>query len=158
MRFEDQFEIDGETYKVKHFSATRGTKIFARLLKFAGEPLSKFLSAGKSLKENDDLQADAVLGQAISALAYRIDETEIETLIKDILDSVQVIEKKDGKLRAVGNEYFDVHFQGRIGHMLKVVMKTVAFQYSDFLGGLADLQGLQGFASKAAQASKSPST
>lgn len=28
MRFDEQFELDGETYKVKHFSATRGTKIF----------------------------------------------------------------------------------------------------------------------------------
>lgn len=148
MRFEEQFEIDGETYKVKHFSATRGTRIFARLVKFVGEPIAKFLSAGKALKENDDAAANAVLGQAISALSSRIDETEVETLIKDILDSVQVIEAKTGKLRGVGAEYFDVHFQGRIGHLFKVLGKTIAFQYSDFLGGLAELQGLQSFVSK----------
>lgn len=148
MRFEEQFEIDGENYKVKHFSATRGTRIFARLVKFAGEPVAKFLSAGKSLKENDDTAANAVLGQAISALSSRIDENEVEALIKDILDSVQVIDAKSGKLRGVGAEYFDVHFQGRIGHLFKVLGKTVAFQYSDFLGDLAGLQGLQDLASK----------
>jgi len=157
MRFEGQFEIDGEIYQVKHFSATRGTKIFARLVKFAGEPIAKFLSAGKAVKESDDLVANAVLAQAISALSVRIDENEIETLIKDILDSVQVIDSKSGKLRSVGNEYFDVHFQGRIGHMFKVIGKTVAFQYSDFLGGLAGLQGLQDLASKQ-EVSVSPST
>ena len=148
MRFEERFEIDGEKYLVKHFSATRGTKIFARLVKFAGEPVAKFLSAGKALKDNDDAAANAVLGQAISALSSRIDENEVETLIKDILDSVQVIEGKSGKLRAVGAEYFDVHFQGRIGHLFKVLGKTVAFQYSDFLGDLAGLEMLQGRASK----------
>ena len=148
MRFEEQFEIDGETYKVKHFSATRGTRIFSRLVKFAGEPVAKFLSAGKAIKNNDEAAANEVLGQAISALSSRIDENEVEVLIKDILDSVQVIEAKTGKLRGVGAEYFDVHFQGRIGHLFKVLGKTVAFQYSDFLGGLAELQGLQGFASK----------
>jgi len=148
MRFEEQFEIDGETYKVKHFSATRGTRIFSRLVKFAGEPVAKFLSAGKAIKDNDEAAANAVLGQAISALSSRIDENEVEVLIKDILDSVQVIEAKTGKLRGVGAEYFDIHFQGRIGHLFKVLGKTVAFQYSDFLGGLAELQGLQGFASK----------
>lgn len=92
---------------------------------------------------NNDEAANAVLSQAISALSARIDENEVETLIKDILDSVQVIEAKSGKLRGVGAEYFDVHFQGRIGHMFKVVGKAVAFQYSDFLGDLAGLQGLQ---------------
>jgi len=148
MRFEEDFEIDGENYKVKHFSATRGTRIFARLVKFAGEPVAKFLTAGKAIKENDEVAANAVLGQAISALSSRIDENEVEGLIKDILDSVQVIEAKSGKLRSVGAEYFDVHFQGRIGHLFKVLGKTVAFQYSDFLGDLAGLQGLQNLASK----------
>lgn len=148
MRFEEQFDIDGETYKVKHFSATRGTRIFARLVKFAGEPIAKFLSAGKAIKDNDDAAANAVLGQAISALSSRIDENEVEVLIKDILESVQVIEAKSGKIRGVGAEYFDVHFQGRIGHLFKVLGKTIAFQYSDFLGDLAELQGLQGLASK----------
>jgi hypothetical protein len=148
MRFEEDFEIDGENYKVKHFSATRGTRIFARLVKFAGEPVAKFLSAGKAIKENDEVAANAVLGQAITALSSRIDENEVEGLIKDILDSVQVIDAKSGKLRAVGAEYFDVHFQGRIGHLFKVLGKTVAFQYSDFLGDLAGLQGLQNLASK----------
>jgi|GEM_PF-1079357 len=158
MRFEEQFEIDGENYKVKHFSATRGTKIFARLVKFAGDPIAKFLSAGKAIKENDDAAANAVLGHAISALSARIDENEVETLIKDILDSVQVIEAKSGKLRGVGAEYFDVHFQGRIGHMFKVVGKAVAFQYSDFLGDLAGLQGLQSLAGAKSEAAESPST
>lgn len=148
MRFEENFEIDGEKYKVKHFSATRGTRIFARLVKFAGEPVAKFLSAGKAIKENDDAAANVVLGQAISALSSRIDENEVETLIKDILDSVQVIDAKSGKIRGVGAEYFDVHFQGRIGHLFKVLGKAVAFQYSDFLGDLAELQGLQSLASK----------
>lgn len=157
MRFEEDFDLDGEKYKVKHFSATRGTKIFSRLVKFAGEPIAKFLSAGKALKENDDAAANAVLGQAISALSARIDENEVETLVKDILDSVQVIDAKSGKLRAVGGEYFDVHFQGRIGHMFKLVGRTVAFQYSDFLGDLAGLQGLQNLASKA-EASVAQST
>ncbi len=149
MRFEEQFNIDGENYKVRHFSATRGTRIFARLVKFAGEPVAKFLSAGKAIKENDEAAANAVLGQAISALSSRIDENEVELLIKDILESVQVIDAKSGQLRGVGAEYFDVHFQGRIGHLFKVLGKTVAFQYSDFLGGLAGLQGLQDLASKA---------
>lgn len=157
MRFEEKFEIEGEKYVVKHFSATRGTKIFARLVKFAGEPLAKFLSAGKALKEKDDTAANAVLGQAISALSSRIDENEVESLIKDILESVQVIDAKSGKLRGVGAEYFDVHFQGRIGHLFKVLGKAVAFQYADFLGGLAELQGLQGLASNQ-EASESQST
>lgn len=155
MRYGEQFSIDGQNYKVRHFSATRGTRIFARLVKFAGDPVAKFLSAGKALKENDDMAANAVLGQAISALSSRIDENEVETLIKDILESVQVIDAKSGQLRGVGAEYFDVHFQGRIGHLFKVLGKTVAFQYSDFLGDLAGLQGLQGLASKSESESQS---
>lgn len=149
MRTDEDFEIGGEKYKMRQFSATKGTKIFTRLLKVAGEPISKMISAGSAAKKNDEAASNDLIAQAVGILASKLDENETLLLIKELLDSVQVYDPK-GTLRNVGSDYFDIHFQGRIGLMLKVVGKVIAYQYKDFFSEFASLVGLTGMANPSA--------
>jgi hypothetical protein len=155
MRTDEDFEIGGERYKIRQFSATKGTKIFTRLLKVAGEPISKMISAGSAAKKNDAATSNELIAEAVGILASKLDENDTLSLVKELLESVQVYDKK-GSLRDVGNDYFDVHFQGRIGLMFKVVGQVIAFQYKDFFSEFASLVGLAGVAKQ--PASESPST
>ncbi len=77
---------------------------------------------GGSMSGKDQTQ---LLGGAVRALVERLDEDEVLQIIKNLVDTAEC----DGK-----KIIFETHFQGKIGHLFKVVYAVLEVQYSDFLG------------------------
>lgn len=140
-------EIDGNTWMVSLFSATKGAKILAKIMRLLGGPFGKAiggLSGGVGLL---DAKIDfSIFGDAIGDLANRLDEDEVVDLIKQLMSSVRC----DGKEVA---PQFDLIFMGRYATMLKVAAYVIQenyklpfFDYLDNLKGsqekLASIQGL----------------
>jgi hypothetical protein len=115
-----QIVVDGATYSVTQFSATKGMKLLTRLTKILGEPMSVFMS-----DENADAQK--VLPVAIAALSERLEEDMVVQTVKELMDGVR---DSDGPIQ------FDTHFAGKFGHLFKLLAKILEVQYGDFFGAL----------------------
>lgn len=122
MKFDQQIEIDGVEYVMHQFPAGKALKVLSKLVKAIGEPMA-VLSAGANL------QVEEVLPKAVHALAEKLDENEVEGLVKDILKSVHY-------KNVPVSDVFDTHFQGRIGHLFKVLKETLSYQYGNFIEAL----------------------
>lgn len=136
MRHYTEITIGEDRYTVSQFPATKGTKVLARLVRLIGEPMSYLL--------DQDGQASDVFPKAARALVDHLDENETMALVNDLLGSVTT-----GGAPII----FDTHFQGRIGHLFKLLKEVVQYQYEDFLDVVAGGNPVQ-----TATASPSPST
>mgnify|MGYP001323083618 CR=1 FL=1 len=119
--------IDGETYKIMTFGPTRGLKLAARLAKFIGEPLAAMAAAAES-----EQKALEVLPLAVKALVNNLDEDRVIDLIKELTTCLVVNNKQIN---------FESYFQGKLGHLMKVIGVIIEVQFSDFWSGLAGLVG-----------------
>lgn len=108
--------VDGETYKFHVFAPSKAFKLGARLAKFLGEPAVAMAGVPGD-------NSGVLLRNAVNALVNNLNENEVWALIGELMLSVSY----DGKPISV-----DVHFMGRLGHLLKVVTKVVEFQFKDF--------------------------
>jgi hypothetical protein len=86
-------------------------------------------------------KATEALPAAVRALCQNLNEKEVLDLIKELLTSAT---QKNNPVN------FEEHFQGRLGHMIKVVAKVVEVQFADFFTELglsvADALGNKGTA------------
>ncbi len=123
MRYDQEVSVDGESYMVHAFPATKALKILTRLTKLVGEPLSVF---GGGI----DGKAEELIPKAVRALAERLDENDVELLVKDILRSVS-----HGGVSVA--DKFETHFQLKFGHLFKLLASVLKFQYGDFFSVLA---------------------
>ena len=112
--------VDGESYKVTQFSASKGMKLLTRLIKILGEPMASFFS-------NPDAEQEMAFQVALAALSDKLDEDVVLATVKELIDSLS-----DGD----GQISFDTHFAGRFGHLFKVLGKILEVQYGDFFGVL----------------------
>lgn len=90
-----------------------------------------------------------LLGGAVRALVERLDEDEVLKTIKDLVDTAEC----DGK-----KIIFETHFQGKIGHLFKVIFAVLEVQYSDFLGealSMVEGSGLMGTAPSSTETGES---
>lgn len=128
--------VDGEEYTFTQFGATKSMKVLTRLSKIVGEPIGKVaggIEPGKSMLDQDlDGQ---LIGAAIKALTDNLDEDVVVNTVKELCSCVLY---KGGTL----DKTFDIHFQGRLGHLFKVVGAVLEVQYGDFLGALGDIAAL----------------
>lgn len=122
IEYQREVTVDSETYKVHLLPPSRAIGLSVRLMKIVGEPLAAM--AGQS----DNMET--ALPTAVRALTTRLDESEVLGLIQKLLETV-----------TQGNKpvVFETHFQGRLGHMLKLVAKIVEVQFGDFFTGIGDL-------------------
>ena len=127
-------EIDGVKYFTTQYPATKGHKLLIRLVKMLGKSVTSAMSvAGENIldaKINGEL-----IGAAIEPLLESLDENTADKLVKDILETTDVIDEK-GKTSLL--TAFDVHFAGRYGHLYKVLKEVLAFQYGNFFGVIAE--------------------
>jgi hypothetical protein len=131
-------EIDGHNYEFYQLGAVKSLKILTRILKIIGEPIG-LITGEATVKDflKTELNSD-ILGKALKALTDKLDEELVVNTIKELLEPVLC----DGK-----RIQFDLHFQGRIGHLLKVVKAALEVNYKDFFGVSQSL--LEGLAIKA---------
>lgn len=112
MRQFEEREIDGEIWTVQQFPATVGLKMLSRLARLCGGPLGQAVGAfTKGLDSELDV---GLLGKAIGSLAERLDENEIEVLVKRLLQDTRV----NGKEVL---PQFDTLFQARYLTLLQVL-------------------------------------
>ena len=138
-------EVDGISYEIWTLPVPKALSILTKLTKLAGELGGGAIGSvdsgqnpfqNKSGEKNPmNIKMD-VLGKAITALTNRLDESEVQEIIKTMLSVVHV-----QNVNGYAPVSFDVTFQGRIFHMLKVVGAALEVNYSDFLEGLSVLKG-----------------
>lgn len=134
------FEVDNVQYQMLHLPVSKSVKVLTRLTKIVSDPLGKALSAIKSEdpeKSIIDQELDMdLLGNAITALADRLDEGMVWNTILELLSTVEKINDHGGYTKINP----EIDFQGQPGHLMKVVGKSITINYSDFLdsvlGGL----------------------
>jgi hypothetical protein len=136
MKHETVVTVDDAKYRITHYPATKGTKLFARLTKLAAKPLAMMVQlesaqTPKGKEQKEDFEAKA-LGALMEALTDSLDEDSFDQMIKDVLSSTASVTDNIGV-----TEDFDVRFSGRHLHLFKLVGATVKFQYSDFFAGLS---------------------
>lgn len=127
--------IDGSKYEVGHWPVDKQLDIMTKLIKLLGEPIAMMvmgaLQQKGSLKEALSAELTMKASQeSIKALMSRLNETEIKSLLREVTEGVLC----DNKQIA-----FDVHFMGRIFHLLKVALFCIKHQYQDFLDVLPGL-------------------
>ena len=127
MRKDKDFYLDDVHYLATQYDATKALKLLIRLSKIIGKPLGILTSQ----TDNEALK-QGLIGDAIDALTQRIDADETLNLIDQILKCVTIFDGDTNR-----QIIFDIDFQGKLGHLFKLLKEVLTFQYSDFLGDLA---------------------
>jgi hypothetical protein len=125
MRESKDVFIDGHSYHLQHFPATKGYKILTRLLKIVGSPLG-IAANGGTAKSLGDIE----IGSIVAQLFEKLDSTEGQELFYDLLDSIYI---NNRPLKAE----VETHFAGRIGSLIELLTEQVKFQYQDVFQKLA---------------------
>lgn len=144
-----QRKVDGSLYEFEQFGATHSLKILTKLTKLIGEPLTLAFTAmlDGEKKLGAEVEAPAtkksildrkingkMLGEAVKALVDKLDEDEVLSLVQQLCAQSLLC---DGK-----KIIFDSHYEGRLGHLFKVLGAALEVQYGDFLGEMFASQGL----------------
>jgi hypothetical protein len=104
-------------------------------MKIIGEPMAIGVGAlqgpGSLLDKNVD---GGVLGKAVRALSEKLDEDNVIALVKEFVGEGACV--CDG-----AKVNFNTHYEGKLGHMFKVLKTALEVQYGDFF---VDLKGSLG--------------
>jgi hypothetical protein len=129
--------IDGRRFEFFPMPAPRSIKVLTRLIKIIGEPAGVLASDYSDQKPKSIMEYqldESMISKAIGALTERLDEDIVLDTIHEIIRPVFV----DGR-----RILFEQDFDGRIGHLFKVLFAALEANYSDFfdgsIGGLGSL-------------------
>lgn len=122
------FSLDGETYRITMFPADQGLKVLTKLVKLVGEPMMEMAK----MQQDKEAMFDH-LASAIRSLSLKLDDENVVSLCKQL--SSCVIKDGDGSMTL--DRKFNTHFSGRLGHMFKLMVEVVNFNFADFLDVLA---------------------
>lgn len=121
--------IDGTAYQIGQATTSKQLKILTRLNKLIMEPLGVLAGDSKNLQQGKEMKLD--IEACCKALAGNLEEETVLATVKELMEVVIA----NGK--AVE---FDLHFQGRLKHLFKVVYAVLEAQYGDFFEGLGDVR------------------
>lgn len=127
MRTMKERTIDGHLYAVSQLPASRGLEMFGKLAGLIGPAALEALAKGASLDK--DLKT---LAPAAVMLFARLQPGDLSGIAKEMLgpataDNMPISDK------------FELHFQGRIMHLFKVLIFAVEVNYGDFFDALGAL-------------------
>lgn len=132
-RKEEIFELDGSTYKTIQYPGREGTKIFSMLGKIIGPSLGALMGSGVTSTLNGKVNSDA-MEKAFSLLFSNIPENQADQFFDKILSCTKVI--KDGTATEIN---FDLEFTGRIGHLIKLAIRIVRFNFDNVFQDLVGM-------------------
>lgn len=122
--------VDGDEYKLIALPPSKAFRIGTKLIKLVGEPISTMALVAGDDKGKDKAaageRAAKAIPVAVRALLANLHEEEMYGMIRELLGSVEY----DKKL--LTKDLIEVHFQKRLGHMVKVVTEVVRYQFEDF--------------------------
>lgn len=140
MREPQKTTIGDVHYIVTPMSPIIASKLLTRLIKIVGEPIGKLATLKKQegAKSLLDSELDGkLIGEALSALTDKLDESEMESILKRIIAPEYVTFSTDGgdfkKLTSIDG-HFSEH--GGMAGMFKVARFVLETNYSDFLKDL----------------------
>ena len=139
MREPQRITLGEIQYSVTPMSPIKASKLLTRLLKIVGEPIGKLTEVKKDgAKGLLDQQIDGkLISEALAALTDKLDDNELETLLKRIIHPDHVTYTGNGdewkKLTSI-----DGHFNeaGGMAAMFKLARFILETNYSDFLKDL----------------------
>lgn len=114
--------VESEGYRLVCFSPTRAIVLGAKLGKLILEPL-----AGMAGVAGGEDKLSETLMLCSRTLMKNMDANEVVNLIKELLTCVS----QSNKLLN-----FDQHFQGRLGHMSKLIAEVIQYQFADFTAAI----------------------
>jgi hypothetical protein len=130
MRTMEERAIDGNLYAVSQLPGSRGLEMFGKLAGLLGPAALEAIAKGASLEK--DLQT---LAPAAVLLFSRLQPGDLSAIAKELLGPASV---NGTPLEPT----FETHFQGRILHLLKVMVFAVEVNYRDFFAALGGLGAL----------------
>lgn len=140
--------IDGTKYGVYMLPPKLARKMLVRIFQVLAP------SAGEMFSRESE-EVATVIGPVLSSLADKLSDDDLDWMMSELakVSTAEVAPSKEPFLEPL----FDVHFRGRIAHMLKWFAFALEVQFSDFFDGSEG--GLSGLLAtiKAALASPSPS-
>ncbi len=136
--------IDGKEYTFYEFNATTAWTTWVSVSKMFGKPIGSAIDSivkGSKGSINDLLDTSTSemtkivsIEKVVSQLMDNIDEDKTLKIVMKLMESTMF---KGSRV----NEIFDVHFQGEMLHLLKVISAALEVQFGDFLKGLFAKQG-----------------
>lgn len=119
-------EVDGVEYEFYFLSPLKALPLGTRIAKMVVGPLGGAFNVGNVSKLMD---SEINLGNALKDLAA-LDEKEFTSLIRELLGTVRL---------GTGMEInIDIHFQGKLKHMMNVAIKAMEYNFNDFFVDLRD--------------------
>ena len=144
MRKPHEKEIDGVHYVMHEMNPFKSSGLLTRLLKLLGKPMASIISGikkddGQSILDSNLDQS--LIGAAVEDLSSRLNEKEVDKLIKDLLVKDLIAFKTEDMEEHKKIANLETHF-GKFGilHLFKVVKFALEVNFGDFFGGLAELK------------------
>lgn len=124
----EERSVDERRYVFTLFTAGKSIRMLSKLAKIVGKPLALIVSSGMESQVTPEM-----IGSALQEMAAAASPEEFEQTCKEFLQGTKIF-RDDGRATDLN---FDIDFEGRIGHLSRVLKEMFSFQYSDFLGGRA---------------------
>lgn len=129
MQERQKFEIDGQEYEFYYIQPSKALTLGARIAKMIAGPIGAAFDSGSIAGV---LDTDINIGRAFKEIAVT-DEKEFASIVKELLGSVRL---------GTGMEFnVDIHFEGKIRHMMNVAIKALEYNFADFFGDLREKLG-----------------
>lgn len=129
--------LDGKSYTLSPFMTTQGVMIFTELTMALGEPIIQLALQAKAGGLSDMIDRDLppeTISALMGGLAQRLTPAAVDSLFKRILSQTMV-----GNTSMPVVSDYDTRFMGSYMHLMKLVWRTVQYQFSDFADGLGGL-------------------
>lgn len=120
---QETFVIDGASYTVSTFPATKGIQVLKQLTKLIGPSIAQMFTPAEDGESNVSL--------AMEALLDHIDDVAVDSLLQTLITGVT----KDNMAIS-----FDTEFSGNYLHLFNLAKKVVEVNYGDLfqLAGFAE--------------------
>lgn len=128
---EETQTIDGIAYTVRQMPAMLAVSVFTRLSHVLGEPVVHLMIGKINLDDKPEKLAP-IVGNAFSMLS----EVAATQTIEDLLGGLRTDNLCGSGAGGEVGKSFDMHFAGRIFHLLKVAKFALDLNYRDFSSAL----------------------
>lgn len=130
-------QVDEHEYSFQQFGTKQSLKYLFRLSKIIGKPIALAMASGfvGPAKESvlDNPVKPELLAEAVEALVSQCDENET-------LDLIESFCGKDSCLCDDKPINFNLHYEGRLDHLFRVLAAALEVQYGNFFGAISGAQ------------------
>lgn len=134
-RKEHTAQVAGRNYRIHAFASTEGLELGMELARIAAPVLATLLA----LKDDGDELSPEVAEKIAKTVVEALEPKAAVRLIKRLLANTIVEKGDEDEPGAKLDSMFDQHFCGQLEVALMVAGEVVAFNFTGFFSGLAEL-------------------